>query len=87
MSKTTDSINSEKMAKMPVGSATFYNEKKSSPAPLRPTKTPPKFYEVSSMRVVDTKKSTSKNLPDLKKKEPFREGNLYSAAFHEIAMQ
>lgn len=35
--------------KMPVGSATFYNEKKSSPAPVRPTKTPPKFYEVKKL--------------------------------------
>lgn len=49
MSKTTDSINSEKSTKMPVGSATFYNDKKASPIPMRPTKTPPKFYEVRRM--------------------------------------
>jgi hypothetical protein len=50
MSKTTDSITSEKTTKVSVGSATFYNEKKNSPAPMRPTKTPPKFLEVFRLK-------------------------------------
>jgi hypothetical protein len=46
MSKTTDSISSDKITKVSIGSATFYNDKKGSPVPLLSTKTPPKLYDV-----------------------------------------